>query len=66
MGPTVSETWAKPAKATRWHIFDDDGRSLCGNWLLFSGAEDVEDSTFHEGRDCKACCRKSELVEVPA
>jgi hypothetical protein len=57
----MSETWAK---ARRWHIFDE-GRSLCGTWLLFSSGDPVEDSTAMEGHDCKACCRKSELVEVP-
>lgn len=65
-------TWGKPigangTSAKRWHIFED-GRSLCGSWLLPSGGDEEvsDDEEYVEGQDCKACCRKADPVEVPA
>jgi hypothetical protein len=60
------QKWGKPYNARRWHIFEDD-KALCDNWWFGSANEDVtEEDTYTEGSDCKECCRRSDLLEVPA
>ena len=56
-------TWGEPVDARRWHVFDGP-RSLCGNWM-YSGATQpvIGDETFHDGSDCKECCRKAGLLD---
>jgi hypothetical protein len=54
--------WGKPHTARKWHIFED-GRSLCGNWMLVNNDEDVEEGDEIGEKDCKKCGRKAGLIE---
>lgn len=61
------EQWGKPPQARKYHIFDEDGRSLCGDYGFF-GADrgdpfDADEDTFRKSRDCTRCARKAGLTE---
>lgn len=50
------------------HIYDaDSGRSLCGKYrhAAINATTPVEDGdSWRDGKDCKACSRKADPVEV--
>lgn len=50
----VSEGWARPANARKFHYYIG-GRSLCGKWF-FLGVVD-EDSGESTSADCKPCAK---------
>lgn len=55
--------WGEPINARCWHIFDGL-RSLCGGWMMNPDQEvNLENDTYREGEDCKACCRKAGILD---
>lgn len=49
-----------------FHIYGEDGRSLCGRYHHSSINETspvTEDDSWRDGKDCKACSRKAGLLE---
>ena len=51
----VSEGWAFPALARKFHYFKE-GRSLCGKWFFLGDL--ITDTGTDSMRDCKPCQRK--------
>ena len=59
--PETEYNWGQPFDARRYHVFDGK-QSLCGNWLFAPPDDPVtDDDEYHDGQDCKACCRKAGL-----
>lgn len=62
--------WADAPLSSRsdlFHIYGENGRSLCGKYHLGSMVRTTpvkEGDTWTDGGDCKACCRKADPVEV--
>lgn len=57
--------WGKPSGSDNFHIFQDDGLSVCGNWRMSKSEMNgpVEDhQTWRRGKDCKLCCQMMELL----
>ena len=56
------EGWYGPPNSRRWHyITSDDGRSLCGKWLVIAWSADLIDRAYGPANgDCAAC--KSKLA----
>lgn len=73
-GPMTDENqaelvWADAPLTTNSNLFHiyEDGRSLCGKYALGSlmRTTPVEDGdSWRDGEDCKACCRKADVVKV--
>lgn len=36
---TAKRGWARPSNSKKFHLFEPDGRSLCGGWLFFGATE---------------------------
>lgn len=54
-----TEGWLRPINSRQFHYFQDDGRSLCARWFMFSlqGAE-PEREGYDTTRDCADCRKK--------
>lgn len=51
--------WYGPPNSRRWHYFGDDGRSLCGKWLVVAWDAALIDKAYGPANgDCAACERK--------
>lgn len=57
----MSAGWYGPPTSRRWHYIADDGRSLCGKWLVPAWGDSLVDKAFGPADgDCAACKRKLE------
>lgn len=57
--------WYGPPNSRRWHFIAEDGRSLCGKWLVLSwGPSLVDHSNGPANGDCAACEKKLESEEA--
>jgi len=65
MKPSIEKHyWAMPITANKFHVFNsEDGRSLCGRWLLLFPNQDQCDPVgeLEKGtkRDCPTCFKKA-------
>jgi hypothetical protein len=48
--------WKKLDNATKWHFFNDDGRSLCGRWMTLGRIGELGNDDSPD--DCAACRKK--------
>lgn len=58
-----NQGWLKLFNTKKWHFFGKDGRSLCGNWMIFSVPPDAEDTNHDHPENCKKCQRKRKAME---
>jgi hypothetical protein len=59
--------WAWPSNSRKAHYFDDDGRSLCGNWAFFGTQNMSQRMGEKPGReDCISCWRKAKSLAASA
>lgn len=50
--------WFQPPQATRFHMFGEDGRALCGRWWhpqAWTHGEDMKADATQQKDDCAGC-----------
>jgi hypothetical protein len=56
--------WYGPPNSRRFHLFGEDGRSLCGKWLVLAINEAPWGHALGPADgDCAACARKAATAE---
>ena len=58
---TENKGWVWLFNARKSHYFGEDGRSFCGNWMIFTVPDDADDKHDHP-ENCKACLKKLKRV----
>lgn len=61
----TAEGWTWLVNATKWHYFVD-GRSLCGRWMTFVRASELEPDTGPGPDDCRECRRRLDKRQAAA
>ena len=56
-----SEGWVKLFDAKKWHYFADNGKSLCGKWMVFTVPKDADQEDDHS-ENCAECKRKLKKI----
>lgn len=56
--PSRKAGWNYLDNATKWHYFKEDGRSLCGRWMILGNNEDALPKRKQSKTNCVMCERK--------